>query len=120
MKFCDGFSTMISTGKCVIARDTRPTGMMISNIVSATLLERGIDVYDLGMVPTPVAFKEAKKIGAGIIITSSHNPLEWNGLKFIIDGSITVSGEKVKPSWILSEGEELKAYIKPKKELKLV
>jgi len=86
MKFCDGFSTMISTGKCVIARDTRPTGMMISNIVSATLLERGIDVYDLGMVPTPVAFKEAKKIGAGIIITSSHNPLEWNGLKFIIDG----------------------------------
>jgi len=86
MKFCDGFSTMIRTGKCVIARDTRPTGMMISNIVSATLLERGIDVHDLGMVPTPVAFKEAKKNGAGIIITSSHNPLEWNGLKFIIDG----------------------------------
>ena len=63
MKFCDGFSTMIRTGKCVIARDTRPTGMMISNIVSATLLERGIDVHDLGMVPTPVAFKEAKKNG---------------------------------------------------------
>ena len=39
--------------------------------------------------------------------------------KFIKDGSITVSGEKVKPSWILSEGEELKGYIKPKKELKL-
>jgi len=86
IRFCDGFSTMIKTGKCVIARDTRPTGIMISNIVSATLLERGIDVHDLGMVPTPVAFREAAKNGAGIIITSSHNPLEWNGLKFIIDG----------------------------------
>ena len=31
-------------------------------------------------------FRKAKEIGAGIIITSSHNPLEWNGLKFIIDG----------------------------------
>ena len=86
IRFCDGFSTMINTGKCVIARDTRPTGIMISNIVSATLLERGIDVHNLGMVPTPVAFREAKKNGAGIIITSSHNPLNWNGLKFIIDG----------------------------------
>jgi len=86
IKFCDGFSTLIKTGQCVIARDTRPSGVMIYDIVSATLLERGIDVYNLGMVPTPVAFKEAKKIGAGIIITSSHNPLEWNGLKFIING----------------------------------
>ena len=49
------------------------------------MLEKGIDVYNLGMTPTPVAFREAKKIGAGIIITSSHNPLEWNGLKFILE-----------------------------------
>ena len=86
IKFCDGFSTLIKTGRCIIARDTRPSGIMISNIVSAVLLERGIDVHNLGMVPTPVAFREAKKIGAGIIITSSHNPLKWNGLKFIVEG----------------------------------
>ena len=86
MKFCDGFSTLIKMGKCIIARDTRPSGIMISNIVSSVLLERGIDVYNLGMVPTPVAFREAKKIGAGIIITSSHNPIDWNGLKFILEG----------------------------------
>ena len=86
IKFCDGFSNLIKNGKCVIARDTRPSGIMIANIVSATLLERGINVYDLGMTPTPIAFTESKKIGAGIIITSSHNPLEWNGLKFILDG----------------------------------
>ncbi len=86
IKFCRGFSRLIKNGKCVIGRDTRPSGEMIKNIVSATLLERGIDIFDLGMVPTPVVFREARKIGAGIIITSSHNPVEWNGLKFIIDG----------------------------------
>jgi len=46
----------------------------------------GIDVYDLGIAPTPVAFRESRKYGAGIIVTSSHNPIEWNGLKMIIDG----------------------------------
>ena len=38
------------------------------------------------MVPTPVVFREAREYGAGIMVTSSHNPIEWNGLKFIIDG----------------------------------
>jgi len=86
IKFCDGFSSLIKNKKCVIAKDTRPSGNMITDIISATLLERGIDVYNLGMAPTPVAFREAKKIGAGIIITSSHNPIEWNGMKFILNG----------------------------------
>jgi phosphomannomutase len=86
LKFCDGFSKLIKNGKCVIGRDTRKSGEMIEKLVSATMLERGIDVYNLGIAPTPVVFKKAKEIGAGIVITSSHNPLEWNGLKFIIDG----------------------------------
>jgi phosphomannomutase len=86
MKFCDGFSKLIKNGKCAIGRDTRTTGEMIEKLVSATLLERGIDVHNLGIVPTPIVFRKAKEIGAGIIITSSHNPLEWNGLKFIING----------------------------------
>ena len=86
IKFCDGFSRLIKNGKCVIGRDTRTTGEMIEKLVSATMLERGIDVYNLGIIPTPVVFRKAKEIGAGIIITSSHNPLEWNGLKFILDG----------------------------------
>jgi len=86
IKFCDGFSNLIKTGKCAIGMDTRETGEMIEKLVSATILERGIDVYNLGIVPTPVVFRKAKEVGAGIVITSSHNPLEWNGLKFIIDG----------------------------------
>ena len=86
IKFCNGFSKLIKTGKCVIGMDTRETGEMIAKLVSATMLERGIDVYNLGITPTPVVFRKAKEVGAGIVITSSHNPLEWNGLKFIIDG----------------------------------
>jgi phosphomannomutase len=59
---------------------------MIIETASAALLQCGIDVYNLGMVPTPVIFRESRKYSAGIIVTSSHNPLEWNGLKFIVNG----------------------------------
>tara|TARA_B110000014_G_scaffold239330_1_gene206647 strand:+ start:433 stop:1722 length:1290 start_codon:yes stop_codon:yes gene_type:complete len=84
--FCSSFSSLIKSGKCVIARDTRPTGAMILNNVSAALMQNGIDVYNLEMAPTPVVFREARKYGAGIIVTASHNPIEWNGLKFILEG----------------------------------
>ena len=86
LQFTTNFSSLIKSGKCVIARDTRPTGEIIMNYTSAALMQCGIEVYNLGVVPTPVVFKEARKYGAGIMITASHNPLEWNGLKFILDG----------------------------------
>lgn len=50
------------------------------------LMKNGIDVFNLGTVPTPVVFREARKYGSGVIISSSHNPIQWNGMKFIIDG----------------------------------
>ena len=62
-QFCNNFSTIIKSGKCVIARDTRPTGKIILKNVSASLMECGIDVYNLGMAPTPVVFREARKYG---------------------------------------------------------
>jgi len=86
LKFSKNFSVLINSKKCVIATDTRPTGQMITETVKAGLMQSGIDVYDLGIAPTPVAFRESRKYGAGIIVTSSHNPIEWNGLKMIIDG----------------------------------
>ncbi len=86
LKFSRNFSVLINSKKCVIATDTRPSGNIISETVKAGLMQSGIDVYDLGISPTPVAFRESRKYGAGVIITSSHNPIEWNGLKMIIDG----------------------------------
>ncbi|HEU5487903.1 MAG TPA: phosphomannomutase, partial [Candidatus Nitrosotalea sp.] len=84
--YCRNFSHLAKSKKCVVGRDTRPSGEIVTNVAIASLLERGISVYNLGISPTPVIFKEARKYGSGLIITSSHNPLEWNGLKFILDG----------------------------------
>jgi phosphomannomutase len=85
-RFAGLFANVVKSGRCAIAQDTRPSGRIIAQVVSASLMAAGIDVYNLGVAPTPAAFREARKYGAGIIITASHNPLEWNGLKFIIEG----------------------------------
>ncbi len=60
--------------------------IIISDIVIGCLLEQGINVYDLGIVPTPVLFRESRKYCGSLMITASHNPLEWNGLKLLVKG----------------------------------
>lgn len=84
--FCRNFSRLVRSKKCALGRDTRPSSEILANVASASLMERGITVYNLGVSPTPVVFREARRYGSGLIITSSHNPLEWNGLKFILEG----------------------------------
>jgi phosphomannomutase len=86
LEFCNNFSSLIKSKKCVIGKDTRPSGPMVKDAAAAALMKNGIDVFNLETVPTPVVFREARKYGAGIVISSSHNPIEWNGMKFIIDG----------------------------------
>ncbi|MGV8107382.1 MAG: phosphomannomutase [Nitrososphaerota archaeon] len=75
-----------SEKKCLLARDTRPSSDIILRTVSAAIMEKGINVFDLGVAPTPFVFRESIKYGNAIIVTASHNPLEWNGLKFVING----------------------------------
>jgi phosphomannomutase len=86
LEFCNNFSALIKSQKCVIGKDTRPSGSMIKEVASASLMKNGINTYNLGTVPTPVVFRESRKYGAGLVISSSHNPIEWNGMKFIIEG----------------------------------
>lgn len=86
LRFCSNFAPLIKSKKCAVGNDTRPSSDVVREAAIAALMARGIDVYNLGMVPTPVVFREARRYGAGLIITSSHNPIQWNGLKFIIDG----------------------------------
>lgn len=76
----------ITDKTCLIARDTRPSSDIIQRTTSAAIMERGIDVIDLGIAPTPFAFRESTRYGNAMIVTASHNPLEWNGLKFVING----------------------------------
>ena len=115
IEFSNNFSSLIKSKKCVIGRDTRPSGIMIQETISAILMKNGIDVFDLGMVPTPVIFREARKYGAGIVVSSSHNPIEWNGMKFILDGRGI--NEKELPQ-ITNHQEMLKSKIGEIKEIK--
>ena len=71
--------------KVVIGRDARPSGAMISNLVANTLIGLGIDVIDLGLSTTPTVEVMVTRLGAqgGIILTASHNPVQWNALKLL-------------------------------------
>lgn len=69
----------------VLGRDARVSGEMVSHLVVGTLMGMGVDVIDTGLSTTPtveVAVTE-KKADAGIILTASHNPMQWNALKFL-------------------------------------
>ncbi|NIO39392.1 MAG: phosphoglucosamine mutase, partial [Burkholderiales bacterium] len=66
-----------------IGRDSRPSGEMLKSAVTAGLCAAGIDVIDLGVVTTPgvgVMVKELACAG-GVVITASHNPVAYNGVK---------------------------------------
>ncbi|HEY7777652.1 MAG TPA: hypothetical protein VIA09_03845 [Nitrososphaeraceae archaeon] len=78
-------NSAITDKTCLIARDTRPSSDIIQRTTSAAIMEQGIDVIDLGIAPTPFAFRESTRYGNAMIVTASHNPLEWNGLKFVIN-----------------------------------
>lgn len=71
--------------RIVIGRDTRKSGEMIHFIVSYTLVGLGIDIIDVGISTTPTVGMTVISEGAdgGIVITASHNPKEWNALKFL-------------------------------------
>ncbi len=79
------FASIQKGGIILIARDTRPHGILISNAISKALINANINVCDYQIIPTPTAqfLVQQKKYSGGIVITASHNPLEWNGLKFI-------------------------------------
>ena len=68
-----------------VGRDPRPSGSDISDYFIQTLLSFGRDVIEVGIAPTPtIQFMTASTDAAGgIVVTASHNPSEWNGLKFI-------------------------------------
>ena len=71
--------------KVVIGRDARISGEMVSKLVAATLQGLGIDVVDLGLSTTPTVelAVSMENAGGGIIITASHNPIQWNALKLL-------------------------------------
>jgi len=125
LEFCNNFSSLIKSGKCVIGKDTRPSGSMIKDTASAAIMKNGIDIFNLETAPTPVVFREARKYGAGIVVSSSHNPIEWNGLKFIIEGRginekelpKIIENQEISKTMIGSETEISSSYIEDAKKI---
>lgn len=80
------FGNYLRGGKVAVANDTRKTAQILKNAVISGLLMAGCTVSDLDYASTPAVFKEvaARNLDGGIMVTASHNPPDWNGLKFVI------------------------------------
>jgi len=99
VKFSSAYAAWLKTksdnNKVVIGRDARPTGEMVSKLVSATLQGMGMHVVDLGLSTTPTVEIAVvlEKAAGGIILTASHNPVQWNALKLLNHKGEFISGE---------------------------
>ena len=88
----------------VLGRDSRVSGPMFSLAATSALQSVGCDVVDVGIAPTPtvqLAVEDLKAAG-GLAVTASHNPIEWNALKFIGPSGMFLDG---------AEGAEMRAFL---------
>ncbi len=79
------FGTYLHGGKVVVGRDSRPSGAMVQQGVVSGLLSAGCEVILLGIASTPATALMVRRHSAdgGVVITASHNPIIWNGIKFL-------------------------------------
>ena len=82
--FASAFGSYCGAGSILVGTDSRPSREMVKQSVIAGLLSVGCTPVDLGMLPVPALQQHVKRTGAfgGICVTASHNPIEWNALKF--------------------------------------
>ena len=95
-RFAGALAAVLGSGPVVLSRDTRPSGTMLGGAVIAGLTAAGRDVIDLGQAATPTCSLAVVELGAagGIQISGSHNPSEWNALKFFRSDGIDVSPDQ--------------------------
>ena len=111
VKFAAAFGTWVKAksgkSKIVIGRDARPSGQMISDLVSSTLVGLGIDVVNLGLSTTPTVelAVPAEEAGGGIILTASHNPVQWNALKLLNEKGEFISATDGKEVLKIAEAD---------------
>ena len=88
----------------VLGLDSRVSGPMFARAATAALQSVGCDVVDVGIVPTPTVQLAVEDLGAagGLAVTASHNPIEWNALKFIGPSGMFLDGD---------EGAEMRALL---------
>ncbi len=95
-RFAQAFGTFVGGGRVVIGRDPRTSGEMVRQAVAAGLLSSGCRIVDIGVCPTPTLQFVVRALAArgGIAITASHNPPDWNALKFVGSDGLFLSGDR--------------------------
>ena len=110
-RFAQAFGTYVGSRTIILGRDPRTSGEMVKQAVIAGLLSSGCRVLDLGMCPVPTIqlMVRLRRAQGGIAITASHNPPEWNALKFIgSDGTFLGAGLAREMLDIYHQGEYAK------------
>ena len=112
VKYSAAFAEYCKRGTIIIGRDGRVTGKSIGHIVSSTLLQMGCDVVAIGVCPTPTVqlSVQLRKAAGGICITASHNPMEWNGLKFISPTGLFLDADENQAFWNIAD-QQRRSYV---------
>lgn len=110
-RYAAAFGTIASESgnkHVVLARDTRTSGEMLGAAARAGLQSVGCDVIDCGVVPTPTAALAVEHHGAGggLFVTASHNPAEWNALKFVGSDGVFLEEERGRRLLHLADGSQ--------------
>ena len=105
VRYSSAFARYPNGGTIIVGRDGRVTGKIIAELVSSSLQMAGCNVVDLGIVPTPTVALAVERLHAagGIAITASHNPMQWNGLKFMGPTGMFLNGEENKIFWSIAD-----------------
>ena len=109
-KYAVAFGTFMNKSPVIVGRDSRTSGTSISNILKGCLQATGCEVIDIGIVPTPTVQMEIlyHKAAGGVAITASHNPSEWNGLKFMDGNGRFLNPEKAGQVYELADRGDFK------------
>ena len=109
-KYTLAFGTFLNGGVVIVGRDSRVSGPFVANIVKGCLMATGCRVIDIGIVPTPTVQMaiEHHKAAGGVAITASHNPIQWNGLKFMDHNGRFLSPENAAKVYAMGDNNEYK------------
>lgn len=89
------YAQLLRPDNVVIGRDVRPSSELLAQALMRGLTEGGADVLDIGLCGTEEVYFATffAKAGGGIMVTASHNPADWNGMKLVREGSRPISGD---------------------------
>ena len=89
------YAAFVQPKKVIVGRDIRHSSEELVQALTAGLLESGVDVYDIGLCGTEGVYYAtfAEHMDGGIMVTASHNPPDYNGMKFVREGSRPISGD---------------------------